>query len=147
MILIPLLSSLLFTAEAGELPFQLWAEDLLVKIFPDTPPGKSTCVQVSCARREYQSGQFAITACKPLEDVTVRLSDLVHESGTTLPRESVQWHVVGLRNQSASGHGGRSGGSGRRARLQLRSFPGRRRRRIRSRQPDRERRERALGHG
>ena len=76
-------------------PFQLWAADPLVKVFPDTPAAESKTIQISCAKNEYQSGQFAITARERLENVIVELSELTHESGYSLPRENLSWNFVG----------------------------------------------------
>ena len=81
LILLPLLSAFVSTPALDDAPFQLWAADPLVKIFPDTLPTETMSIEISCARNEYQSGQFAITAGRQLENVTVELGELTHESG------------------------------------------------------------------
>jgi len=95
LILLPLLTAFVSTPASDEAPFQLWASDPLVKIFPDTPSAEIKSIEISCARNEYQSGQFAITARKRLENVTIELSKLTHESGYSLPGENLSWNFVG----------------------------------------------------
>jgi len=75
--------------------FQLQAVDPLIKIFPDTEPENNDLIEVDCALNEYQSAQIAIVAGKRLDNVTVELSELVHESGYALPKDDFKWNFVG----------------------------------------------------
>ncbi|MBM3236835.1 DUF4091 domain-containing protein [Candidatus Poribacteria bacterium] len=95
LILLPFLPAVLFNSTLDDAAFQLWAEDPLVKIFKDTPFREIKCIEISCAGNEYQAGQFAITTQKKLENVTVQLSSLTHESGYILPQKHVSWNFVG----------------------------------------------------
>lgn len=94
-IFLPLLSALMAYSLSENEPFQLWTTDSLIKIFPDTPPSKSGIIEISCAKNEYQSAQFAITAQKRLENVTVEIGKITNESGYVLPSENISWNFVG----------------------------------------------------
>lgn len=95
LIILPLLSVFTSSPPLDDTPFQLWCIDPLVKIFRDTPAGDNKSIQISCALNEYQSSQFAITAKKRLESVTIKPGRLIHESGYVLPEESLSWNFVG----------------------------------------------------
>lgn len=82
-------------ALSNNVPFQLWSADSLTKIFPDTPPQKSDLIEIKCARSEYQSAQFAITAQKSLNEVKIEIGNLIHESGYMIPLDNVIWNFVG----------------------------------------------------
>jgi len=95
LILMPLFSAFIAASVSDNIPFQLWAVDPMVKVFQDTKPAENFSVEINCARNEYQSGQFSITALEDLENVTVELSDLIHESGYKIPENRVSWNFVG----------------------------------------------------
>jgi len=97
LLMLPLLSVIMSYAPPNDIPFQLWAVDSLVKVFPDTPSAsaKSDLIEINCAQNEYQSAQFAITAQRQLENVTVKIGKMTHESGYILPPENISWNFVG----------------------------------------------------
>lgn len=94
-IILPLLSAITAYITSNEIPFQLWSVDPLIKIFSDTSPEKSDVIEIKCAQNEYQSAQFAITAKKQLDGVTIEIEGLSHESGYIFPRENITWNFVG----------------------------------------------------
>jgi hypothetical protein len=80
-------------------PFVLWSVSPLEKIFPDTPVAEAARLQVemSCARNEYEPGQFAIYAKSDLTNVTIQLKELTHESNNyAIPTDNLQWNFVGF---------------------------------------------------
>lgn len=59
----------------------LWQTDVCEKVFPDTPVGDQTSIQMRCAANEYESAQIGLRANAPLSDLTVKISDLRSENG------------------------------------------------------------------
>lgn len=72
----------------------------MVKVFEDTRFPQDTTnkvLRVECAANEYEPAQFAIRASVKLEDVTVRLTDLVNkESGDTISFRNLHWNFLGF---------------------------------------------------
>ena len=69
---------------AAQLPAQtldLWQTDVCEKIFPETPVGDQTSIQMRCAANEYESAQIGLRADAPLADLAVKISDLRAENG------------------------------------------------------------------
>ena len=94
-VLLSLLSMYALSSEPANEAFKLWAVDPLVKVFADTQPQESKTIKICCAKNEFQSGQFVITARQKLENVTVALEPLQHESGHAIPEKSLTWNFVG----------------------------------------------------
>ncbi|MBD3181407.1 DUF4091 domain-containing protein [Candidatus Poribacteria bacterium] len=95
LILLPLLNIFTASLNSETEPYYLWTTDSLNKVFTDSPIGESVNIKIACAKNEYQSGQFAITANKDLENVSVEIGEIVHFSGYTLPPENIDWNFVG----------------------------------------------------
>ena len=74
---------------------QLWPVDIHEKIFSDTKPGQSGSIVLCAARGEYESGQFGVCASDKAHSLSLTVSALAHENGTTLlPAESVRLRPI-----------------------------------------------------
>jgi hypothetical protein len=76
----------------------VWTEDALVKVFPDTPASQQEApvIRIQCAKNEYEPAQVHIRSKIPLEGLTVKTGDLSHESGKyVIPSKDITWNFTG----------------------------------------------------
>lgn len=80
----------------------VWVVDPHVKVFRDTlPPAgeesqKSTEIRLRAARNEYEPGQIAVRAARPLRGLRLHVDPIRHADGSfTIPSDQVTWNFVG----------------------------------------------------
>ena len=83
---------------AAGTPFVVSSADTLEKVFRDEPWHRppTTGLTVEAARNEVEGVQLVVVAGKEgVRSATLEVNDLVGESGGTIPRSSITWHIVG----------------------------------------------------
>ncbi|MDD2706645.1 MAG: hypothetical protein PHV34_01445 [Verrucomicrobiae bacterium] len=68
---------------SGEAAPCVWVEDTLVKVCLDADPtgGEKPVIRVQCAKNEHEPVQVHVRSKIPLENLALKTSGIVHESG------------------------------------------------------------------
>jgi len=81
-----------FTAE-----LQTWPVNIHDKIFADTAPEAAGTVVMQAARNEYESGQFGVFSTEDVQDISLSVSCLTHEDGTSrIDAEQIRLRPIGM---------------------------------------------------
>ena len=79
-------------------PVVLSSADTMEKVFRDEPWNRPPAARltVEAARNEVQGVQLVVAAGKrDIRSATLEVSDLAGEAGSTIPKSSVAWNIVG----------------------------------------------------
>jgi hypothetical protein len=76
----------------------IWVVDALVKVFPFTAPPEQieTTIRIAAARNEFEAGQIAIRADRPIESLRVRSGALRSDDGAQIPADRVHCRFLGF---------------------------------------------------
>jgi Domain of unknown function (DUF4091) len=70
--------------------FRVWAENSMVRVFPETPPTSKNSIEIAAARNEFEPFQVIISArTRKLEDVTATVSDLEDGNGNRIDKSLI----------------------------------------------------------
>jgi len=82
-------------AMAGQVAFNVWVLDALVKVLPNTPApaGAVGAVRIDAVRNEYESGQIVVAASSKIEKLTVMPGEVTGPDG---PKPRIEARFVGF---------------------------------------------------
>jgi hypothetical protein len=87
-------------AEQAEPEIQVWVENPMVRVHPDTPPKAASSIEIAAARNEVEPFQVVIySRTRKLDGVTAAIADFVSAEGKRISRSGVtlyreQYHYL-----------------------------------------------------